>query len=101
MDRSLVRDRSAAAVPGSTDSGPAGSGLPPGGATGAADGGLAGALAAALNQRKKKVSASGKFFVTPFVLISTNYGQMMKQTMMTGKWLVKTFEKTVEQRRAL
>lgn len=33
--------------------------MPPSGA-GAADGGLAGALAAALNQRKKKVSASGE-----------------------------------------
>jgi hypothetical protein len=61
VDRSQIRDRSAAAVPGASDSGPAGSGLPPSGASGAADGGLAGALAAALNQRKKKVSASGKF----------------------------------------
>lgn len=74
VDRSLVRDRSAAAVPGSTDSGPAGSGLPPGGASGAADGGLAGALAAALNQRKKKVSASGKFLITPSALTITNSG---------------------------
>lgn len=59
VDRTKIRDRSAAAVPGAVDTGPAGSGLPPAGAA-PADGGLAGALAAALNQRKKKVSASGK-----------------------------------------
>ena len=47
-------------VPGATDTGPAGSGLPPAGASGGADGGLAGALTAALNKRKQKVSASGK-----------------------------------------
>jgi hypothetical protein len=61
VDRSQVRDRSAAIVPGgATDTGPAGSGLPPTGASSGADGGLAGALAAALNKRKQKVSASGK-----------------------------------------
>lgn len=63
VDRSQVRDRSAAIVPGGADTGPAGSGLPPAGASGGADGGLAGALAAALNKRKQKVSASGKFLV--------------------------------------
>lgn len=47
-------------VPGGTDTGPAGSGLPPAGAQGG--GGLADALAAALNKRKQKVSASGKLF---------------------------------------
>ncbi|TGO85704.1 hypothetical protein BPOR_0372g00080 [Botrytis porri] len=59
VDRSLVRDRSAAAVPGA-DTGPAGSGLPPAGASsgGGGGGGLADALAAALNKRKQKVSAS-------------------------------------------
>ncbi|KAE8450323.1 hypothetical protein EG329_006751 [Mollisiaceae sp. DMI_Dod_QoI] len=57
VDRSLVRDRSAAIVPGGADTGPAGSGLPPAGATGGG-GGLADALAAALNKRKQKVSAS-------------------------------------------
>ncbi|KAL2069150.1 hypothetical protein VTL71DRAFT_15488 [Oculimacula yallundae] len=57
VDRTQIRDRSQAMVPGS-DTGPAGSGLPPAGAAGAADGGLAGALAAALNKRKQKVSAS-------------------------------------------
>jgi len=58
VDRSQIRDRSQAMVPGS-DTGPAGSGLPPAGASGGgADGGLAGALAAALNKRKQKVSAS-------------------------------------------
>jgi hypothetical protein len=60
VDRSEIRDRSAAAVPGSTDTGPAGSGLPPAGATGGGGGGLADALAHALNIRKQKVSASGK-----------------------------------------
>jgi Wiskott-Aldrich syndrome protein len=73
VDRSLVRDRSAAIVPGGADTGPAGSGLPPVGATGGADGGLAGALAAALENRKKKVSASGKFSLSCFygmILIS-------------------------------
>ena len=54
-------DRSAAMGPGGTDTGPAGSGLPPAGVTGGADGGLAGALAAALQSRKSKVSGSGKF----------------------------------------
>jgi hypothetical protein len=53
-------------VPGGTDTGPAGSGLPPAGATGGGDGGLAGALAAALQSRKKKVSASGKFPLSRF-----------------------------------
>ncbi|KAH9224813.1 hypothetical protein DL95DRAFT_439857 [Leptodontidium sp. 2 PMI_412] len=57
VDRSQIRDRSQAMVPGS-DTGPAGSGLPPAGASAGADGGLAGALAAALNKRKQKVSAS-------------------------------------------
>ncbi|KAH7336111.1 hypothetical protein BKA65DRAFT_431511 [Rhexocercosporidium sp. MPI-PUGE-AT-0058] len=57
VDRTQIRDRSQAMVPGS-DTGPAGSGLPPAGASGGADGGLAGALAAALNKRKQKVSAS-------------------------------------------
>ncbi|CZS98754.1 related to component of actin cortical patches LAS17 [Rhynchosporium agropyri] len=55
VDRSQIRDRSQAQVPGG-DTGPAGSGLPPAGASG--DGGLAGALAEALNKRKQKVSAS-------------------------------------------
>ncbi|KIW57554.1 hypothetical protein PV05_06095 [Exophiala xenobiotica] len=54
------RDRSSAMVPGSESTAPA----PPGGAPGSpasaadAQGGLAGALAAALSQRKKKVSGS-------------------------------------------
>ncbi|KAI6713661.1 hypothetical protein PZA11_001513 [Diplocarpon coronariae] len=57
VDRTQIRDRSQAMVPGG-DTGPAGSGLPPAGATEAGDGSLAGALAAALNKRKQKVSAS-------------------------------------------
>ncbi|KFX99843.1 hypothetical protein V490_01620, partial [Pseudogymnoascus sp. VKM F-3557] len=59
VDRSQVRDRSAAAVPGAaTDTGPAGSGLPPTTTSGGGGGGLADALAEALNKRKQKVSAS-------------------------------------------
>lgn len=61
VDRSKVRDRSAAAVPGAADTGPAGSGLPPTTTSGGGGGGLADALAEALNKRKQKVSASGKF----------------------------------------
>ncbi|PMD54704.1 WH1-domain-containing protein [Hyaloscypha bicolor E] len=57
VDRSLVRDRSGALVPGGADTGPAGSGLPPAGAT-SGEGGLANALADALEKRKKKVSTS-------------------------------------------
>ncbi|TAQ88930.1 hypothetical protein B7494_g2739 [Chlorociboria aeruginascens] len=59
VDRSQVRDRSAAMVPGA-DTGPAGSGLPPTGVSGGGGGGggLQDALAAALNKRKQKVSQS-------------------------------------------
>lgn len=60
VDRTQIRDRSSATVGG--DTGPAGSGLPPAGVNGGGgDAGLAGALAKALNDRKKKVSTSGKF----------------------------------------
>ncbi|KAM7205585.1 proline-rich protein LAS17 [Rhypophila sp. PSN 637] len=60
VDRSQIRDRSAAAVPGGgSDTGPHGSGLPPAGvAPGAGGGGMADALAAALEKRKQKVSKS-------------------------------------------
>ncbi|RDL36524.1 uncharacterized protein BP5553_05876 [Venustampulla echinocandica] len=58
VPKDQVRDRSAVMTPGATDTGPAGSGLPPAGATGGGGGGLADALAAALNKRKQKVSAS-------------------------------------------
>ena len=67
VDPSQVRDRSSALAPGGSDTGPAGSGLPPAGVSGGGDGGLAGALAAALNKRKQKVSASGKFPATFFL----------------------------------
>lgn len=53
------RDRSAAAVPGAAPSGGPGGGAPPAPSGG---GGLGDALAAALSQRNKKVSASGEFF---------------------------------------
>ena len=52
------RDRSAAAVPGSESSAPSG-GAPAAPAGG--DGGLQGALAAALSKRNKKVAGSGLF----------------------------------------
>ena len=66
VDKSQIRDRSGAAVPGN-DTGPHGSGLPPAGMAAAAGGAAVGAvgavtmadaLAAALNERNKKVSAS-------------------------------------------
>lgn len=62
------RDRSAAAVPGAESSAPPPPG--PGGASSGGDGqaGLAGALAAALSQRKKKVSGSGKFYDITLIL---------------------------------
>lgn len=50
------RDRSAAAVPGTAPSSGSGGGAPPAPQAG---GGLADALAAALSQRKSKVSGSG------------------------------------------
>jgi Wiskott-Aldrich syndrome protein len=67
VDRTQIRDRSAVNVGGGTggggggDTGPHGSGLPPAGvAPGAGGGGMADALAAALQKRKEKVSRSGK-----------------------------------------
>lgn len=59
VDRSQIRDRSAAPIPGS-DTGPHGSGLPPAGAapSGGGGGGMADALAAALQKRKQKVRDS-------------------------------------------
>lgn len=89
VDRSLVRDRSAAAVPGA-DTGPAGSGLPPAGVTPGGGGGMADALALALQKRKEKVSKSGKFFVTRDMYVAcvimrlTCVEQMMKMMAMIG-----------------
>lgn len=68
VDRTQIRDRSQAQVGGSGDTGPHGSGLPPAGvAPGAGGGGgMADALAAALQKRKEKVSRSGEsVFVSP------------------------------------
>lgn len=64
------RDRSAATVPGATPAGVSGGGAPPAPSGG---GGLGDALAAALSQRNKKVSASGKvlFTVTPVLFLLT------------------------------
>lgn len=62
------RDRSAAAVPGAaagSASGGAPLPAPPGG-------GLGDALAAALSKRNKKVSASGKFYVSPLFTIASS-----------------------------
>lgn len=60
VDRSLVRDRSAAVVGGGGDTGPHGSGLPPAGVAPGGGNDMASALAAALSARNKKVSHSGK-----------------------------------------
>ena len=63
VDRSQIRDRSAATVGGGGggDTGPHGSGLPPAGVGHAgANTSMADALAAALQKRKEKVSKSGK-----------------------------------------
>lgn len=64
VDRSQIRDRSAATVPGGPDTGPHGSGLPPAGIAPGGGGGMADALAAALQKRKERVRDSGKFFIT-------------------------------------
>ncbi|KAI1407765.1 hypothetical protein F5Y13DRAFT_194999 [Hypoxylon sp. FL1857] len=59
VDRSQIRDRSAATVGGGSDTGPHGSGLPPAGiAPGGGGGGMADALAAALQKRKERVRDS-------------------------------------------
>lgn len=84
VDRSLVRDRSAAQVPGG-DPGPAPpSGAPPtpGGAPNMAD-----ALAAALQKRKEKVSRSGESIFHPFFVqfVLIFLLKMTKMTMMIGK----------------
>lgn len=55
VDRSQINDRSAASVGGSSSAGPGPSASLPGG-------GMANALAAALQKRKDKVSKSGMFF---------------------------------------
>lgn len=71
VDRTQIRDRSAAMVPGGAESntGPSG-----GGASGApgGGGGMADALAAALQKRKVKVSRSGKFFPDAKPLVTRN-----------------------------
>ncbi|KAI1103669.1 hypothetical protein F4804DRAFT_342372 [Jackrogersella minutella] len=59
VDRSQIRDRSAATVGGGPDTGPHGSGLPPAGISPAGGGGgMADALAAALQKRKERVRDS-------------------------------------------
>lgn len=61
VDRSQVRDRSAAAVPGAESSTPSASTNAGGAPAAGGGGGLADALAMALSKRKQKVSASGEF----------------------------------------
>ncbi|KAI0897324.1 hypothetical protein F4806DRAFT_494997 [Annulohypoxylon nitens] len=58
VDRSQIRDRSGATVGGGSDTGPHGSGLPPAGVTPGGGGGMADALAAALQKRKERVRDS-------------------------------------------
>lgn len=87
VDRSQIRDRSAAPIAGN-DTGPHGSGLPPAGATpsGGGGGGMADALAAALQKRKQKVRDSGKSRLHPGRPGRTlNGSQMTRMTTMIGK----------------
>lgn len=77
------RDRSAAAIPGAASTGAAAisnTQAPSGG------GGLADALAAALSQRNKKVSASGMYHKSSRLIAMINLvlPQMMKMTRMIG-----------------
>lgn len=60
VDPSLVRDRSAALVPGGADASSPGPASPSSGAPGGG-GSVMDSLAAALAQRKQKVSTSGMF----------------------------------------
>ena len=83
VDRTKVRDRSTPMVPGAeTDTGPAGSGMPPAGGGG---GGMQDALAAALAKRKKKIVDSGKFetmWSETHGRVKTNLCQMMRRIRM-------------------
>lgn len=58
VDRSQIRDRSAAKVGSDNDTGPHGSGLPPTGVVPSGPPNMADALAMALKKRKDKVSKS-------------------------------------------
>lgn len=69
VDRSKIRDRSSAQVGGSGDTGASGP-SPPGAAPGAGGGGMADALAAALQKRKEKVSRSGTYWVHTSVVLA-------------------------------
>ncbi|OTB11007.1 hypothetical protein K445DRAFT_69197 [Daldinia sp. EC12] len=94
VDRSQIRDRSAAAVGGGSDTGPHGSGLPPAGiAPGGAGGGMADALAAALQKRKERVRDSGKFlfFSTQIHVSVLTSPKMMRRVMMSGRALFTRF----------
>lgn len=89
VDRTKVKDRSAAMVPGAdTDSGPAGGGGGSG-APGGGGGGMQDALAAALAKRKKKIVDSGKWrgLVGGMVGFELTFVQMMRKIrmMMIGK----------------
>lgn len=63
VDKTQIRDRSAAQTGSNNDTGPHGSGLPPVGVSpgGGGGGGMADALALALQKRKEKVGGSGEF----------------------------------------
>jgi neural Wiskott-Aldrich syndrome protein len=72
VDKTQIRDRSAATVGGGGgggDTGPHGSGLPPAGVAPGPQGGMADVLAAALAKRNQKVSASGEYIPFPFKLL--------------------------------
>lgn len=90
VDRSQIRDRSGATVGGGSDTGPHGSGLPPAGVTPGGGGGMADALAAALQKRKERVRDSGKFLFSPVfslvvVIEILILQQMMRRAMMSGR----------------
>jgi len=59
VDRTQIRDRSAAQTGSNNDTGPHGSGLPPPGLSPGGGGGMADVLALALQKRKEKVGGSG------------------------------------------
>lgn len=86
VDRTQIRDRSAA-LPGGSDTGPHGSGLPPAGvSSGGGAPNMADALAAALQKRKKKVGDSGKSAKTSMEQdAKLTDVQMTKLMTMTGK----------------
>jgi hypothetical protein len=86
VDRSQIRDRSAA-LPSGSDTGPHGSGLPPAGVTPGGAPNMADALAAALQKRKQKVGDSGEYLnnFLQNAIAKLTLRQTTKATMTIGK----------------